>query len=186
MIIKTHFLYKQFQKTDSYTIKTKYKKSSTKIILDLHNGMLNTRELPNTSYLLNKSLPSIFQSTCFNENNYPFKKEVKDTELGHLFEHILIENLCLIKVAKGYDDVEYSGITKWNWLVYPKGTFLITVNSGLKDRELFEEAMFKSTNLFDAILNSNVPDDYVNTIPDTLNNIIPIPNEPFLLPLQPL
>jgi hypothetical protein len=127
--------------------------------MNLQHQIINTREIPETISILKQTLPSVLQSTCYNENNNPFYKEVLETEIGHLFEHILIEYLCLLKLSQGYNSVEYCGVTKWNWRVYPKGSFHITVNAGIKDTEIFAEAMSKSITLINNIFASvSTPD----------------------------
>lgn len=155
MPIKPESLYTRYYSTEEFTLSIKLAKTRTKIIMALKQDIFNTRELPQTYACLQRSLPSVLQSTCYNEDNYPFQTEVLHTEIGHLFEHILIENLCLLKLAQEYKSVEYSGVTKWNWIVYPKGSFHITISAGQTDRNIFAEAMGKSIALVTTIINSS-------------------------------
>lgn len=152
MPIKPLALYTQFYASQAFSLSMRQEEYCTKIIMNLKHNSVNTRNIPLTVKLLKKTLPSVLKSICYNENNYPFSKEVRQTEIGHLFEHILIEYLCLIKISLGYDDVEYSGLTKWNWFTYPRGSFHITVSAGSNDGLLFKEAMNRTIYLTQEIL----------------------------------
>lgn len=155
MPIKPLSIYSTYHNSDLFSLALKQTSNETKIIMKLRQGTVNTRELPQTAGILKKTLPSVLKSICYNENNYPFCKEVVRTEIGHLFEHILIEYLCLLKVQSGYDDVEYSGVTKWNWIQHAKGSFHITISSGYDDIAIFADAMQRSITLINLILQSD-------------------------------
>jgi hypothetical protein len=154
MPIKPYSLYRNYHTSELYHLSIKQSDTNTKIIMKVLQGTVNTRELPHTFPLLKKMLPSVLRSTCYNENDDPFYREVQHTEIGHLFEHILIEHLCLLKVSQGYDDVEFSGVTKWNWILHPKGSFHITVSANHEDISIFNDAMEKSIELTNLILQS--------------------------------
>ena len=89
---------------------------------------------------------------CFNDDGLPFRMEVKHTEIGHLFEHILLEYLCQGKIAKGAQRASYSGNTKWNWIKEPRGTFHIRLSCGMKDADILPAAMDKTISLMKVIL----------------------------------
>lgn len=174
MPIKPFVLYRNYHNSDLYSLAVKQTSSETKIIMTLTQGTLNTRELPYTVACLKKMLPSVLRSTCYNEENYPFSKEVQHTEIGHLFEHVLIEYICLLKVEHGYDDVEVSGLTKWNWILHPKGTFHITVSAGVEDMRYFAEAMQKTIELTNMILDSRYAssqNSFANFLPSSYDVI---------------
>jgi hypothetical protein len=154
MPIKPLAIYTNYHTSDFFSLAVKPCKDQTKIVMKLMQGTVNTRELPGTYSILKKMLPSVLKSTCYNEDNYPFCKEVLHTEVGHLFEHILIEYICLLKVQHGYDNVEISGVTKWNWVLHPKGSFHITVSSGIDDFSFFNAAMQRTVALVNLILHS--------------------------------
>lgn len=120
--------------------------------LTLFSPVLNTRSLPSTFVLLEQFLPSIYSCLCFNDSELPFKEEVLQTEVGHLFEHILIEYLCQMKMAAGEDNVSFEGETSWNWYQDKEGTFHIVVRSNNEYESIFEEALRKSTYLLNLIL----------------------------------
>jgi hypothetical protein len=62
------------------------------------NDKISTSTIPATSLQLALHLPSIFGCNCFNDGNKSFGEECKNTELGHLFEHIMLEYLCIEKM----------------------------------------------------------------------------------------
>ncbi len=125
----------------------------TKIIMSLSISQVNTTYFPQTVKILKKMLPGVLLSVCFNEFSLPFHKEAKKTEIGHLFEHILLEYLCLEKSVEGIDS-EYNGLTSWNWVDDPFGTFHITIDAGIQDKERMSSAVIKSIELFNYIITS--------------------------------
>lgn len=132
---------------DIFSLDVLRKKSSTSICMQLIGTTVNTRSIPTVYSVLKKLLPSVLSSTCFNDDNLPFAIEVKSTEIGHLFEHILLEYLCLARLSQGAGSAVYSGNTRWNWHKDPRGTFHILITSGMKDTEIFEEALIKTIQL---------------------------------------
>ncbi len=147
MPIKPLSLYTQFYTSNTFTLRIKHTGLETKMIMRINNNIINTKMLPRTLETIKKTIPSVLRSTCYNDNNTPFYKEVLRTEIGHLFEHILIEYMCLIKMQTGALAAEYSGVTKWNWVVHPVGSFHITVSSGKEDLLYFSEAIKKTISL---------------------------------------
>jgi len=117
--------------------------------------IVNTRNIPETYTILNKLLPQIFLSKCFNDDRLTFKTEVQRTEIGHLFEHILLEYLCDYKFSKGYKDVVFTGVTNWNWKKDPYGTFHIRVNSAQDDIDIFQKALERTISLVSLIMTNN-------------------------------
>jgi len=131
------------------------KTTNTKITMTMHNDKLNTNVLPDTTSILEKLLPNVLLTECYNDENLPFAEEVRKTEIGHLFEHILLEYLCQLKIAKGYDSAEFSGKTRWNWRKDPKGIFHIHVDCGQTDADLLPEALDKTIKLMRIILKNH-------------------------------
>jgi hypothetical protein len=79
----------------------------------------------------------------------PFAEEVKHTEMAHLFEHILLDQLCQEKSAEV--DAEYSGQTQWNWNKHPIGSFQVTVGSAKKEERYLAIALNKTINLMEQL-----------------------------------
>ena len=131
------------------------KQTSTKITMDLLYKQLNTEEIPSIVSLLEANLPSVLATTCYNDNNLPFNEEVQNTEIGHLFEHILLEYLCQHKLAKGARRATYAGRTKWNWHRDPMGRFHIHLNCGKKDSDILPLALEKTVALMKVLLSYN-------------------------------
>lgn len=113
---------------------------------------MTTSEMPYIADVLQQELPTILRSRCFNEGNVPFYKEVLSTELGHLFEHILLEYLCMAKISMGFEEAIFSGITKWDWNKDPYGTFHIELDVEKNDLFFLTPALKKSARLFEKIL----------------------------------
>lgn len=133
-----------YHANDLFSLAIHYGEINTKIIMELFACAVNTQHLPDTYSLLKKHIPTILYSKCFNEKNYPFSEEVKKTEIGHLFEHILLEYLCQLKLASGLKNPVHNGLTKWNWEEDAEGVFHISIDSGYKDYRIFKEALENS------------------------------------------
>lgn len=129
--------------------------SSARIKMMMHSDPVNTADFPHTFDLLQNLLPSVLTTECFNDQNLPFYQEVKNTEIGHLFEHILLEYMCQLKIAKGHKSAVYAGRTKWNWERDPRGLFHININCTIKDADILPLALDKTINLMKIILQKN-------------------------------
>lgn len=135
-----------------FSLHITFRTCSTKIILQSLNEYVNTGHLPFIDETLKKHLPTVLLTDCYNQDNLPFALEVKRTEIGHLFEHILLEYLCQLKIARGSQSAVFSGRTKWNWVKDPKGRFHIYLTCGKKDAAILPLALEKTINLMTIIL----------------------------------
>ena len=70
------------------------------ITIQFFTSFYTTKPMPQTIPMLELMIPRIFAHQCFNNYNRSFKKEAAETELGHLFEHILLEFLCQFKFSE--------------------------------------------------------------------------------------
>ena len=131
------------------------KQTRTKITMDLLHNQINTEEIPFITDLLQENLPSVLSTTCYNDLGLPFDEEVRNTEIGHLFEHILLEYLCQNKLAKGARRATYAGRTTWNWVRDPLGRFHIHLNCGKKDSDILPRALEQTVALMKIILGYN-------------------------------
>jgi hypothetical protein len=147
------------------------KQTSTKITMDLLYNQLNTQEIPTIVTLLENNLPSVLTTTCYNDKNLPFNEEVQNTEIGHLFEHILLEYLCQHKLAKGARQATYAGKTKWNWTRDPMGRFHIHLTCGKKDADILPPALEKTVELMKVILMYNPQPLFVEETPEPTNGL---------------
>ncbi|NTU73426.1 hypothetical protein HGB07_04630 [Candidatus Roizmanbacteria bacterium] len=133
--------------SDFYTLSVAHSARCTHMKMAITIPIFNTRELPLVSSFLEEKLPTIFSSLCFNEDNLPFSEEVKATEVGHLFEHILLEHLCQNQLLNGCDCAVFSGRTYWNWKKEQEGIFHIVVDAGKEHSSIFEDALEKTIHL---------------------------------------
>lgn len=151
----TNSAVKSYVLDNKYEFLINYRNEKTEIEMNCGAGVVNTKQIPNTFLILSKMLPTVLKSKCFNNQNKPFFEEVVETEMGHLFEHILLDYFCQYKIMNGCKKVVIGGVTDWNWKKDPIGTFRITINSGKNDISTFVNAFHKSTELFSIILNQN-------------------------------
>lgn len=122
--------------------------------LKIKNTPLNTQELPLTLAVLKKHLPSVFSTKCYNSKKQSFLKEARKTETPHLFEHILLEYMCLKKIE--YESqASYSGWTTWD-KTKNDGKFKIEIDCTLADWPIFLSALNKGNILMNLILASNL------------------------------
>lgn len=135
-----------------FSLEVMQKTTSTKIIMQSHHKHVNTGYIPFVDEILEKHLPTVLLTQCFNDENLPFAMEVKSTEIGHLFEHILLEYLCQIKIAKGAQSAVFSGKTSWNWLKDPRGKFHIRLTCGSRDADILPLALEKTIHLMKIVL----------------------------------
>lgn len=147
---------RRFYNENLFLLEIDQKLNGTGIKMKLFTGYLNTQNLPNTRSLLKKVLPSVLGSKCFNEKNLAFDEEVRSTEIGHLFEHILLEYLTKLKKFYEGKHVSFSGVTSWDWTRNEHGVFHITVSAGARDAKIFEEALIMSIQLLNKIINNNL------------------------------
>jgi hypothetical protein len=152
MSINPATLSTSIQNTDHYSLNLQQRKTRIRITMKLFGNVVNTKTIPHTVKILKKALPSVLHTQCFNDEGLPFVKEVKKTEIGHLFEHILLEYLCLLKLASGRKIATFKGNTNWNWERDTWGTFHITINAGEKDAHLMPQAMDASIKLLNSII----------------------------------
>lgn len=127
-------------------------KTHANITMQLFMDDVTTRNIPHVQKLLQAHLPTILRSKCFNEKNLPFSQEVAHTEIGHLFEHILLEYLCKEKISSGSNEAIFSGVTKWNWKKDAYGTFHIQIDVTWQERDIFYFALEQSIFLLKRIL----------------------------------
>lgn len=137
---------------DLFSIELHFFDTYTEIVMDISNSYTHTADLPYTRALLQKNQPAVLRSKCFNEENLTFRKEVQNTETGHLFEHILLEYLCQEKMRTGAPSAVFSGRTNWNWKKEKQGMYHIIIDTGFESFHLFPAALSNTIDLFKLIL----------------------------------
>lgn len=138
--------------TDPYAVSFSISKSHTTIQMSVPPHLISTKHFPHISYTLTKNLPSIFQSTCYNDLHIPFSEEVKKTETAHLFEHIFLEFLASHDNRVHVKKKIYKGVTTWDWRKNPRGSFVIRLNVGTRDILNLSYAMKKTIKLFSEVM----------------------------------
>jgi hypothetical protein len=149
--------YRNYSIENYFSLEVLQKTNSTKIFMQLFLNQVNTSNIPFIVEILQENLPNVLLTQCFNDENIPFRIEVRNTELGHLFEHILLEYLCQLKIAKGFATASYAGRTRWNWIKYPHGSFHIQLNCGIRDADILPIAIHKTNELMKTIMQSTQP-----------------------------
>lgn len=146
-----------FYLSDSFSVYVGTDEYKTHIDMNFFIQSVNTRDFPHTKDFFKKNFPSVLRTQCFNYKNFSFDKEIEATELGHLFEHILLDQLCFKKMNLGLNSVSYSGRTSWNWRKEKKGIFHIFVNAKEKDKIFLDMALKDTINLFERLLINEDP-----------------------------
>lgn len=127
-----------------FTLKIRQTRKATAITMQVSVPLVNTRDIPQTLEYMKENFPTVLRTKCYNDQNLPFSVEVKETEIGHLFEHILIDSLCDLKIKNGAKSAVFSGNTSWNWRRDPYGLFQIWIDIGKREFALFIEALKKT------------------------------------------
>ncbi len=117
------------------------------LIMNFPKACWSTTCFPEMYHFLQVRQPSVLETTCFNDENLTFSEEVKQTEMGHLFEHLVIDQLCQLKAKT--DDAEFEGCTEWNWWKYPIGSFKVTININHQDQKYLDHALRTSEQLIE-------------------------------------
>jgi hypothetical protein len=101
-----------------------YNSNRVKLVVEMPDpNRYSTRHAPHIPKLLFKLFPHLARHRCENENGYSFRRECQETEIPHLFEHLIIE---LQGQAQRVSNLK--GETQWNWRVDPKGRFHVYVD----------------------------------------------------------
>ena len=126
----------------------------------------NTRLLPSTIKILDQYIPTIFDNECFNGQNLPFRVEAANTEIGHLLEHLILENLKLLSEEK-YGVGDFSGSTSWDWHKDCVGKFNIVIFAQSIERDMFATAFRTSVWILNKIFDcdASIERSEVNHIP---------------------
>ena len=85
-----------------------------------------TCEAPRMPRILFRMFPYLAAQRCYNDLHISFRREAENTEIPHLFEHLLLE--IQKQVRRGIVNPNpISGETEWNWTIDPRGRFHVTV-----------------------------------------------------------
>lgn len=140
----------QVYSSSFFSFKLQQQADTIKLYMQFPDSYTTTKSLPHTYKFLKKNIPSILKCQCFNDDGLPFSKEVRQTEMAHLFEHILLDQLCQEKSAE--IDAEYSGQTEWNWNKNPVGSFKVTIGSKKHEEKYLALALNKTIALMEELV----------------------------------
>lgn len=143
---------KNLYRSHYFSLDINQKNNNTTLRMKMGVPLVNTRSIPHTFSFLKSHAPSVLATRCFNDLNLAFDEEVKATELGHLFEHILLEQLCVLKISAGFANAVFNGRTYWNWERDPTGVFHIVIDIGKKEIALLLTALQNTIQLFESLL----------------------------------
>jgi len=128
--------------------------TSVGLVQQVKRELVSTAALPLTSFVLAKTIPTIFENDCFNNSGLTFREEVKDTEIGHLFEHLILENLKLESLKENiYSD--FRGETYWDWKKECFGRFNIDIEVNKVGKRYFYRALLRSITILESIYKIN-------------------------------
>lgn len=82
-----------------------------------------TSQVPHLPKMLFRLFPHLVHHKCDNGHGHTFRKECRETEIPHLFEHLIIELQGQAQPAE-----VLRGETQWNWRVDPRGCFHVYVD----------------------------------------------------------
>jgi hypothetical protein len=163
--------------SDFFDLTYMVKKRATIVDMKVVEKFVRTNKMPKTSAFLKKHFPQVLETRCFNQAGLSFQQEIKDTELGHLFEHILLVYLCQMRqLLKEDEDCSYSGVTSWNWEKDPRGTFAILIEINEEEQDIFYFALEKTCKLLNTLctvheMKQDQPDSWEsNYLVDSLNS----------------
>lgn len=147
----------QFETIDSQSFKLNINISDnfSEIVMQLKTPFQSTKTLVHAHEILTENLPEVLSSRCSNKENLPFREKVKNTNLAHLFEHILLQHLANAK-GKNKDNLSYKGMTNWDWREGkdPVGVYRITIHIQKVESQVLKSAIDESTVLFEKIINA--------------------------------
>ncbi|KKR79641.1 MAG: hypothetical protein UU73_C0003G0309 [Candidatus Daviesbacteria bacterium GW2011_GWA1_41_61] len=138
--------------SDNFQLKVKLQQHQTRIYFRVLNCHCTTSSLPQTCSILEHFLPGLCHHQCFNNKQIPFLKEAQNTEVGHLFEHILLEYLYLLKNNSHQHHPIHKGETVWDWKEEEKGIFHITIDIGSSEMDTLTQALDQGIRLLGLIV----------------------------------
>ena len=101
-----------------------YDRNRVKLVVEMSDPTrFSTEHAPHIPRLLFKLFPHLSSHRCDNDNGYTFKKESRNTEIPHLFEHLIIELQGQVQKSR-----ILKGETQWNWRIDPRGRFHVYVD----------------------------------------------------------
>lgn len=96
------------------------------LILEMTDpDLFMTSQVPQLPRHLFRLLPRMRRHTCHNDCGKTFHQECRETEIAHLFEHIILE--LQLQAQQEPTDL-LRGETEWDWQIDPKGRYRVWVD----------------------------------------------------------
>lgn len=142
-----------------FDLHVQVEEDSAEMVMQLKTPFQTTKALPHTHQMLHEYLPAVLCTRCFNQENLPFEEKVKDTNLAHLFEHILLEYMIQEKGSECNEKISYRGVTSWDWREGkdPVGTYRIKILVTQEETMVLHNALRKAIELVERLLNGLQP-----------------------------
>jgi hypothetical protein len=83
-----------------------------------------TGDAPHLPRKLLQLFPDLALDECLNDFGLSFEKECEDTEIPHLFEHLVMEMQGQATAPRR----ALTGVTYWDWTVDPRGCFHVEID----------------------------------------------------------
>lgn len=137
-----------------YTLFLTQHPEALELCLQVINTPLTTYGLPHITPLLRELIPSVLRSQCFNDQGLPFRKEVYATEVGHVYEHVLLE--FLTREQSRIQLIPFRGLTAWNWQTDPRGVFHIQVQGPIENQTQIYKAIVNTNRVFESLFQTTL------------------------------
>ncbi len=121
----------------------------------IHPSLRTTEPLTALKKEIPKLLPQILMAECDNPAGLPFCQEIYTTETAHLFEHILLEYLCKIKLEQGETEASYDGRTFWDAHETKGEQFTICISKEGESFTQFTSALRLSSALLTTVIKNS-------------------------------
>ncbi len=139
-------------KSENFIISSYQKGKEIVLFFLSRNNTISTDKLPKTADTIEQVLPSVFNTTCYNDQGKCFKDEIKNTETAHLLEHLIIEFMVQKEKMRG-NKITIKALTSWNWNKNPFGSFKITIKAPQVAKRSFKDSFNASISLMEKIFN---------------------------------
>lgn len=137
-----------------FSLHIRYHEDSIEITMRLFSPYKKTSAYPETLALLQQHFPQVLTTECFNDDHICFMQEVVDTELGHIFEHIILQYMCDEAFRLGLPTHEFEGRTWWDCSQESENSFRIAIFVSKAQKPIFLSALQQSIELLNLVLES--------------------------------
>lgn len=120
-------------------------------------SLSSTSHFPQLFEDLRVLLPEIMVAQCDNPNNAPFCEEMKETQTAHLFEHLVLEYLCKLRLRAGSSEASYEGRTFWDTTKSAGENSMIVISRQGEPQSVFVEAVTLSMQLLAQLIVNTGP-----------------------------